>query len=1180
MSFPHGIGFDQTGALLVTNSSSNTVLKYNADKSYSAVISGGPAPYFIMRDGTDVLVGTSNGLYRYNSAWQGTPITQGTWAWSVAKTPDGRIFVGDYSDTLFVLTPGPVLTSSGLDASISKAINWLLVDSNTSSNSNIELAFRLIGLGSAKQYYSGTAMAATLQAKMDQVGVLLRSHQLADGGWGRYAGNASDSLVTAQVGVALDYLQPSPKDPIVQKALKLLLSRQQADGSWMSENGVLTTNMAATTWVAIWLPIALDRIGGIDTDLTVSMPSNVSLSNPTLAPTSSTANAIGGTDYVWKMQGVTSAGRDINFDLSLANMTLGESRPVAADSYLTFTNSFTQAPVKAPVSVPRVTASAFLNLGVTTDKTSYGASEPVSITAAVNNTSTGLLDGSVKLEIFDANNFLTAVVGTQPFTALAAGAQLSLSASWNTGTTVVGNYYVLATLYDAQNRQVGTSKSAFAIAASSSGGAIGNSGVGSQVTVDKISYLPFDMVRISGRVTNLMQNQSQSDLQGVVTIWRPDGTVLWTQTSPLQQLVVGGFIDLGFGSQLSAAAVGKYRVTLSVQGLTGVEIAASQTYFDVLSSAATGSGLKGQITALPKLVPQTDSAILNGTINNLGNEDITALPVTVSILDPVSQKVMSQWTYTATIVRGQTFQTATTWDTTPATVGSTYVAVLVATVGGKQITLGQDTFTVTELPVKLNVTESTVHENRVLVWLACDAEELKAQDDHKGDDGHKDQAGHDDHAKDDKDHHNVPSCIQKRTAFLQGLLTSYTVPYLITTTQDDFRKAFRSGRYNVYWISGAVKAEADKEKACKEKDGKEKANKEDEGDILKEVREAVYRGDTLIMDGEWDEHSEFLQEAAGLEYLGKLPAKNVPVTTSGLMFSTAHIPTLGSANTLHTTTGSVQATFDNPAPVGGHDGHDEHQDGHAKAPAPQPAIIGNAYGRGQALAFGFDLVNNLQNGTGLAAWNNLLLTGLTKLMPPLPDKYSGGGYVTLNTQIQNLAKATELLVTAHLPTGSTLLTTAPTATLDASGQPVWDFILPQATSKALQLSMRLPSLSGTWALPVTVDSIRNGKSKRYGEYSFSWTVTGSDRLLTQIANDLKLLVLNREDREARDKAVLKLQQAATFIAHQRYAEAMEALLEAVDRLHDIHSVDVGSYRLNVDRLLQETAWNWLRAAGL
>jgi len=132
-----------------------------------------------------------------------------------------------------------------MDASISKGVNWLLQDANTDSNNNLSLAQRLIGLGAARTYYEGQPVADTLQAKMNTVATLLRSRVRADGGWGWFTGSGSDSMVTAQVGVALDYLNPSPADPIVQNAVKWLLSRQQADGTWFSENGILGTHLAA-----------------------------------------------------------------------------------------------------------------------------------------------------------------------------------------------------------------------------------------------------------------------------------------------------------------------------------------------------------------------------------------------------------------------------------------------------------------------------------------------------------------------------------------------------------------------------------------------------------------------------------------------------------------------------------------------------------------------------------------------------------------------------------------------------------------------------------------------------------------------------------------------------------------------------------------------------------------------
>lgn len=1261
---PHGIGFDQTGGMVVADPGYGRVVRFNPDKSYSVVAYPNGAPYTILQDGANVLVGTSSGLVRYNSSWQGTTLTQ-TQAWSLARAADGRVLIGSTTvnpDTLAVLNVG-TMSSTAWDGSISNAVNWLLVDSNVDSTDNIQQAFRLIGLGSANQYYAGTPLASTIQAKMATVGALLKSHQNTDGGWGQRINYGSDSMVTAQVGMALDYLNPSPKDPVVQNAIKLLLKRQQADGSWISENGVLSTHMAATTWVAIWLPIALDRIGGIDTDMTVSMPSNISLSNPSLAPTSSTPNAAGGMDYLWKLQGVTSTGMDVNFDLSMSNMVLGETRPVASNAYLTFNNTFTQQPVNAHIAIPRVAASDFLNLGVTTDQVSYPANTPVNIATVVNNTSaTNMMDGSVKLEIFGADNVLTAGVGTLPFTGLAAGAQVPLSATWNTGTVAAGGYYVLATLYDAQNRLVGTARSVFNINPSNGGGTPPvSTGVGAAVTLDKLTYLPFDTVKVAGRISNLTQNLVQTGLQAVITIYRPDGTVLWTQAGALQQLLAGTFIDLGYGPQLSAAPAGKYGVVLTVQNTSAVELARSESFFTVLSSADTGSGLKGVISALPKIVPQTDPVILNWTVNNLGNADFAALPVTISIVDPATQQVMTQQAYTAGVARGQSFQTAFTWDTDPATVGSTYVALLAVTVNGKEIVLAQDNFLVTDPPVRLDVTQNSVRESRVLVWLACDSGEDQAA------------AGNGDPAKSASDKTSgdksasgkehpqpvVPPCIQTRTAFLQSLFTSLNVPYLITANQDDFRKAFLEGRYNVYWLSGKVnlgeqdatqKDAAHKDQSHKDKSRKATDHKEsDNVALFKEIREAVYRGDSLILDGAKPDKP--LLEAAGITISGQFSKSNLLLNTTGPLFTAQTLPTQGTAQKILVTTGISQAAFVPPANGDdsqsnngqrndgqgndgqGNDGQgnnaqandgqgnngqgnngqtnnaqgnndkssgqqsSDHQssdgknngqqsndhpanDGHDPAPV-WPAIISNDYGRGHALAFGFDLVDTLQNSAVPASWSTLLQTGLTSLLPPLPDTYSAGAYVELNTGIQNQARAVDLAVATQLPTGSTLLQTIPNATLDTNGQPSWLFTLPEAATQSLQLSMRLPLLTGTHEALTTIDSIRHDKSRRYGEYAFYWTVAASDIVGGKLVTDLQAMVLSAdEEREARDEAVAHLQQATTLIAQAQYSDALKALLEAVDKLRKISSIDITGYRLSLDSMLQETAWNWLRTASL
>ncbi|MDD1750057.1 MAG: hypothetical protein LUO89_09305 [Methanothrix sp.] len=967
-------------------------------------------------------------------------------------------------------------------------------------------------------------------------------------------------------------------------------------------------------------------------------------------------------DYLWHLIGVKSAGVDVNFDLTLQNMVLNETRPVATDAHLTFTNSFTGQPTNAPIAVPRVTASAFLGLGVTTDQVSYPANTPVNITGAVNNTSTaGVLDGSVKFEVYGADNILVGVVGTFPFSALAAGAQTSLTGTWNTGTVAAGGYYVLASLYDAQNRLAGTAQSAFTVTSVPGGASPGYTGIGGTIAVDRPAYQPFDRVQLANRISNLTQNLGYSGLVAVDTVYRPDGTVLWTQTAGLQPLLAASFIDLPQNLQLATAPAGRYQVVLSVRNASGVEVARAVSGFSVLSTADTGAGLKGTLGALPKIVSQSDPVVINWTALNQGNADFAALPLKLTIIDPASKQIMVQQPYSIALLQGKTYQTAFTWDTSPASVGSTYLAILSATVGGKDIALAQDTFLVTYPPVKLGVTQSSVRNNRVLVWAACNAAEVadKAEGQPKAEGMNGDPHGNA-QAMADKDHpESIPACLQTRAAYLDTLLTQLKVPHLITTNRADFKKAFREGRYNVYWLSGGIKLEqsegghdaARKERTQggegRKQDGKSRqgeVREHGEDNLAEELREAVNRGDSVILDG--IKGGESLQEAAGVAYDGQpgadtkggpsggehqaasfpvtgLPFIRQPVTqltTLGDLFAAQTLSANGQAQKMRLSTGKSQADFLLPPEEAAHDHPDGNRDGqpnagesqnagdkaagsgkatgggdrnkaqdtphpadgrHAEEPKPVwPAIVANGYGKGRVLTFGFDLVDTLQNGAAPATWQTLLQNGLGWLLPPLPVPYSGGALVTLETGIQNQARAVDLGVTTLLPAGSTLLQTLPQAVLDANGQPAWAFTLPQAGSQTLQSTLRLPPVTGNHKALTTIDSIKNGVRRRYGEYSYYWQVAASDTLADKIAADLKALVLTaRKEQDARSAMLSGLQRAQAQLGRAQYAEAIETQLRVIGQLRRIASVDTGAIRLDLDRLLQQTEWDWLRTGG-
>ena len=254
---PIGMAFDSGGNLIVVNNLALNVVKIRPDKTNEVVISWTNGnPRSIVPSGDGWLVGTTSGVFRYTRDWIGERLSFSA-ADGLVVLSDNTIVTGDGNTTVAKLVPsainGPAKIAS-YSTSISRATTWLLNSANINAASNLDLAAQLIGLGNANRFYTGQPLAATVLTKMEQVANVLRSRQRSDGGWGTLNTSTSDSLVTAQVGFALDYLQPAASDPVVQNAIKFLLAQQRPDGSWTNEtarwfekDAVLTTAYALIT---------------------------------------------------------------------------------------------------------------------------------------------------------------------------------------------------------------------------------------------------------------------------------------------------------------------------------------------------------------------------------------------------------------------------------------------------------------------------------------------------------------------------------------------------------------------------------------------------------------------------------------------------------------------------------------------------------------------------------------------------------------------------------------------------------------------------------------------------------------------------------------------------------------------------------------------------------------------
>ncbi len=797
--------------------------------------------------------------------------------------------------------------------------------------------------------------------------------------------------------------------------------------------------------------------------------------------------------------------------------------------------------VNLSIEIPTVTASPYLDLKLSSDKPQYGANASVNLNALVTNTGAAASSGAVDLAIYAADGILVQDLGPQSFTALAPATQRSLSATWNTGSYAVGTYTVVGTMFDVQSRKVGEARASFNIV-----GPIASALVGAKITTDKQSYPPSDTVKLLDRISNLSLNQTFNGLSVVTQVYSPNGSVLWTQTTTLTQLPPAGFKDLSNGVALAMAAAGSYRAVLSVKDAGGTVLAQSETAFTVQSSADSGSGLTGSVSAATKQVSQGDPLLIASTVNNLGNAATTGLPITLSVIDPATQAVVTSWPATVSLAKGATYQSVQTWMSGSGKVNTTYMAVLTAQIGGKTLTLGSDSFTVTGPPVKLDVKQQLLREGRLLVLLSCKNGEGNGQNNTQSGGASAQTTSANGNWQSDSD--DDKNCINSRAQFLDRTLSAFGIDHWISATLADFKLAFRSGKYNSYWLSGgALKLD---------------------NDLTRELREAVNRGDSLLLDGIHDERNGLLDEVPGVLYRGNLATSNLPITFTGALFVPGLIaPTGARPLVLALDGGTQQATYVKC---------------HGCRNGTSAAIVSNTYGNGRGMVMAFDLLDILMQTQPIpAVWQDILHTTFSYLTPQTPDAFTAGAYAVARTTLTNQGQAVALDVTDLPPLGAFVVSTTPQASVNpTSSQAEWTPNLAVGQSIDLTAALRVPETSANYTLTTVVNSISNGQSKLYGSYPLTIKVAAAaDLVVTNLLiADLNALPLSSSpDRNGRDQAVKNLQDAISKTAQGQYEDALASLLDAIDKLRDITGKDVGVYRLAIDRWMQELELEWLYA---
>jgi hypothetical protein len=479
--------------------------------------------------------------------------------------------------------------------------------------------------------------------------------------------------------------------------------------------------------------------------------------------------------------------------------------------------------------------------------------------------------------------------------------------------------------------------------------------------------------------------------------------------------------------------------------------------------------------------------------------------------------------------------------------------VLSTVVGGNTLTLASQPLTVTSGSTGLTVSTAAGSRTRLLVYYSCQPGW------HNGLQGWA--AGQ----------HNYP-CFEQRRATLATYLDSLGVSYTLVKDEDTFTKAMRTGQYNNYWLVGALDPIHDT--------------------LSEELREAVNRGDSLLIDGgnySWSNHD--LYHLAGVYYEGHLNF-NGPV----LNFSVPVYADLALAGTTVNTdptpvyfkvvSGSVSAWWaashniriDRDSQPGQHQDDSFYQQ---NAQATQyPGIVSGAYGQGKTLAVAFDLVGSLQDGNASATpvnadWKTVLADSLSYEIPAaLSRALLPGEVFTSNFALQSQGAGNSFVLYLQQPTGGSYVGASLPGSLQGDGRERFSLTLPTTQGYSLLTDQAAPATPGSYNLVLSAQTDANPPTV-LGSYSYAFTV-GADQgsRISTVSSELQAITVGSADRGSLNQARTFFNKGVDALNHGQLDQAVNAWADASSSLASIAGNPAAQARADLDLLLKQTEAQW------
>jgi len=627
---------------------------------------------------------------------------------------------------------------------------------------------------------------------------------------------------------------------------------------------------------------------------------------------------------------------------------------------------------------------------------------------------------------------------------------------------------------------------------------------GLRTSSDRPVYNTTDTVAIANLVQNLTTNTILGAASLNLVISDAGNGVEYQTNLPLSEIVPGGERLLTHSYSFTAVGQGEYRIDASLLASDGSTLASSSTSYQVKEDLTRSLSAEVQVST-PSLY-QGETQLCTDTLANQGTLDLPALKVRQLVvdLDAANEDLTSG--QTVELAHGGSLSLTRSFATGEFAIGM-HACVLQVQIEGNWHTLANQPFAVQEPPIKIDASLTVGERGRLLILLDDSAVS----------------------ASDPQGPREAAVLMAQRT-WLESQLDTAGWSYSVVTNAVDFTRELRSGGYTIYLL------QAEHVKLPEA--------------VQKELREAVFRGEGLVVAGDHDERNHHVDEALGVKVAGKLPG------VSGVNLSDSPVSS------------ALQLSFNSPRQ--GLKVQAETAEVVGRYLRGDTALILNSYGEGRAVFFASDLLAEAaQKGDSEAALGTLLLNALAAVHPQSLSPIAGSVY-PLHLSLLNEGIPTPGQVQVAQPADVDVID--PGVGQVSDGTVVFPFDLAEAQSLNFDLWVRLPQAAGPLSFNADILTGTAPALKFYDSIALPLQTTAASNVmdaqneLTSVQAQLGKQALKTVQRE--------LGNAGDALASNDVEGAIRALLGAGDALQDEASEGARSLRRAIDRALWRVSLDW------